>query len=136
MMFVSTKVKDHTWLPERTGTKFPMQWYPAGNTSYFAGTSTNGGNWNFTDEALFSASYLRLKNITVGYTAPKVLIAKLGLANIVSSLRFFASADNMFLLSAAKAVDPSMSVSGGYNDVDSYTFPNMRTYTVGINLDF
>jgi len=136
MMFVSTDVKDHTWLPGRTGTKFPMQWYPAGNTSYFTGTSTNGGNWNFTDEALFSASYLRLKNITIGYTAPKVLISKLGLANIVSSLRLFASADNMFLLSAAKAVDPSMSVSGGYNDVDSYTFPNMRTYTVGINLDF
>ncbi|MCI1785644.1 MAG: SusC/RagA family TonB-linked outer membrane protein [Bacteroidales bacterium] len=136
MMFVSKKVKGHTWTTENTGTKFPMQWYPAGNTSYFSGTSTNGGDWSFTDMSLFSASYLRLKNITIGYTAPKVFLSKINLDKVISSLRFFASADNLFILSAAKAVDPSMSASGGYNDVDSYTFPNMRTYTVGVNVDF
>lgn len=136
MMFVSKDVKGNTWTPDNTGAGFPMQWYPAGENSYFSGTSANGGNWNFTDESLFSASYLRLKNLTLGYNVSKSLLNKLRIDKVVSNIKVFASSDNLFILSAAKAIDPTMSASGGYNDVDSYTFPNMRTYTIGINLDF
>ena len=136
MMFVSKDVKGNTWTPNNTGAGFPMQWYPAGENSYFSGTSANGGNWSFTDESLFSASYLRLKNLTLGYNVSKSLLNKLRIDKIVSNIKVFASSDNLFILSAAKAIDPTMSASGGYNDVDSYTFPNMRTYTIGINLDF
>lgn len=136
MMFVSKDVKGNTWTPNNTGAGFPMQWYPAGENSYFSGTSANGGNWSFTDESLFSASYLRLKNLTLGYNVSKSLLNKLRIDKVVSNIKVFASSDNLFILSAAKAIDPTMSASGGYNDVDSYTFPNMRTYTIGINLDF
>ena len=136
MMFVSKDVKGDTWTPNNTGAGFPMQWYPAGENSYFSGTSANGGNWSFTDESLFSASYLRLKNLTLGYNVSKSLLNKLRIDKVVSNIKVFASSDNLFILSAAKAIDPTMSASGGYNDVDSYTFPNMRTYTIGINLDF
>lgn len=136
MMFVSKDVKGNTWTPNNTGAGFPMQWYPAGDNSYFSGTSANGGNWSFTDESLFSASYLRLKNLTLGYNVSKSLLNKLRIDKVVSNIKVFASSDNLFILSAAKAIDPTMSASGGYNDVDSYTFPNMRTYTIGINLDF
>lgn len=136
MMFVSKDVKGNTWTPNNTGAGFPMQWYPVGENSYFSGTSANGGNWSFTDESLFSASYLRLKNLTLGYNVSKSLLNKLRIDKVVSNIKVFASSDNLFILSAAKAIDPTMSASGGYNDVDSYTFPNMRTYTIGINLDF
>lgn len=136
MMFVSKDVKGNTWTPDNTGAGFPMQWYPAGENSYFSGTSANGGNWSFTDESLFSASYLRLKNLTLGYNVSKSLLNRLRIDKVVSNIKVFASSDNLFILSAAKAIDPTMSASGGYNDVDSYTFPNMRTYTIGINLDF
>ena len=136
MMFVSKDVKGNTWTPDNTGAGFPMQWYPAGENSYFSGTSANGGNWSFTDESLFSASYLRLKNLTLGYNVSKSLLNKLRIDKVVSNIKVSASSDNLFILSAAKAIDPTMSASGGYNDVDSYTFPNMRTYTIGINLDF
>lgn len=136
MMFVSKDVKGNTWTPDNTGAGFPMQWYPAGENSYFSGTSANGGNWSLTDESLFSASYLRLKNLTLGYNVSKSLLNKLRIDKVVSNIKVFASSDNLFILSAAKAIDPTMSASGGYNDVDSYTFPNMRTYTIGINLDF
>lgn len=136
MMFVSKDVKGNTWTPNNTGAGFPMQWYPAGENSYFSGTSANGGDWSFTDESLFSASYLRLKNLTLGYNVSKSLLNKLRIDKVVSNIKVFASSDNLFILSAAKAIDPTMSASGGYNDVDSYTFPNMRTYTIGINLDF
>ena len=119
MMFVSKDVKGNTWTPNNTGAGFPMQWYPAGENSYFSGTSANGGNWSFTDESLFSASYLRLKNLTLGYNVSKSLLNKLRIDKVVSNIKVFASSDNLFILSAAKAIDPTMSASGGYNDVDS-----------------
>ena len=134
-MNVSRRVKGNTWTPSNTGAEFPMQWYPSGDGTKFSGTSTANQSWSFTDRALFSASYLRLKNITVSYTAPKAFFQKLGV-NAVSGMRIFASADNLFLLSAAPAVDPAMSIQGGYADVDEYIFPAMRTFTIGINLDF
>ena len=134
-MNVSKRVKGNTWTPSNTGAEFPMQWYPSGDGTKFSGTSTANQSWSFTDRALFSASYLRLKNITVSYTAPKAFFQKLGV-NAVSGMRIFASADNLFLLSAAPAVDPAMSIQGGYADVDEYIFPAMRTFTIGINLDF
>ena len=134
-MNVSKKVKGNTWTPENTNAEFPMQWYPAGDGTKFSGTSTNNQSWNFTDRSLFTASYLRLKNITVSYTAPKAFFQKMGV-NFVSGLRIFASADNLFLLSAAPSIDPAMSIQGGYADVDEYIFPAMRSYTIGINLDF
>ena len=134
-MLPSQKVKGNTWTPDNKGADFPMQWYPANGATAFSGTSTANQNWNFTDRALFDASYLRLKNITLGYTAPKAFFRKLGL-DFISGLRVFASADNLFLLSAAKGLDPAMSIQGGYADVDEYIFPAMRSYTFGINLDF
>ncbi len=135
-MNISRLVKDNTWLPDRTDARFPMQWYPVSNVStQFSGTSTANQGWMFTDQALFTASYLRLKNVTMSYYAPKSFFQRVGL-NFVSGMRIFASAENLFLLSAAPGVDPAMSISGGYTDVDEYIFPQMRTFTFGINLDF
>ena len=80
--------------------------------------------------ALFSASYLRVKNITLGYTVPTHLLTNLNL----SKLRLFVSADNLFMFSAAKGIDPSMSLTGGM-EVGAYSYPTMQTVSFGINLE-
>jgi TonB-linked SusC/RagA family outer membrane protein len=116
----------NTWTPENKGAKYPMQWYGA---SYYDGATF--GSWKYTDMALFSASYLRVKNITIGYTVPQQILSKYK----ISKLRVFASGDNMFFFSAAKGVDPSMSLTGGM-EVGAYTYPTRRTISFGINLDF
>ena len=134
MMFVSKDVQGNTWRTDRTGAEFPMQWYPTDINCYFDGTSANGGNWNYTDRALFDASYLRIKNVTLNYTVPKSFLRSIKL-DCISNMRLFASADNLAIFSAHKGVDPSTSASGGYS-VGSYGFPNIRSYTFGINLDF
>lgn len=136
-MMPSKKVVGNTWTPDNTGAEFPMQWYPTTNSAAFTGTtvSSGGSGYPFSDAALFSASYLRLKNVTLSYTLPKSALQR-AFKGIISNIRVFASADNLFLLSAAKSVDPTMSACGGYNDVDLYLFPNMRTFTFGVNLDF
>lgn len=115
----------NTWTPENKDAKYPMQWYGA---SYYDGSTF--GSWKYTDMALFSATYLRVKNITVGYTFPQRLLSRYK----ISKLRVFASGDNLFMFSAEKGIDPSMSLTGGM-EVGAYTYPTRRTISFGINLD-
>jgi TonB-linked SusC/RagA family outer membrane protein len=124
---LSRELIGNTWTPENTNAKFPMVLYNNGN-GYGSGTMTPNG---WTDLALFNASYLSLKNITIGYSFPREWLVKLP----VSSLRLFASGDNLLLLASHSGIDPRMSLVGGF-DVDNYVYPYLRTYNLGINLDF
>ena len=67
----------------------------------------------------------------LGYSVPKALLSKIKM----SSMRFYASADNLFYVSAKKGVDPSMSILGGF-EVGQYIYPNMRTFSLGVNINF
>ncbi len=131
---VSKEVVGNTWTPENKNAKFPMQWYSVSGTEFFTGTSANGTNWKFTDVALFTASYLRLKNVTVGYNVPAKALQKAGLG-IISGLRLFASGDNVFLLAAHKGIDPALSATGGH-EIGPYVYPNIQSFTFGVNVDF
>jgi hypothetical protein len=84
-----------------------------------------------TDMCLFSASYLRVKNITLGYTLPKSITQKA----LISNARVYVSGDNLFMVAAAKGIDPSMSLIGGM-EVDAFSYPTMRTISVGVNVTF
>lgn len=72
------------------------------------------------------ATYLRLKNLVLGYTVPSNLIGKIGL----SSLRFSLSATNLFTLDnlGVYPFDPEAS--------DRTSYPIQRTYSANINLTF
>ena len=129
---ISKDLVGNTWTPDNTDAHYPMQWFYTSQVSrlYLDG-SRLPGNHNYTDMSLFSASYFRLKNITVGYTLPKNLTKKVN----IEGLRFFFSADNILLFSAHKGIDPTMSAIGG-KEIDTYTYPQMQTITLGVNLDF
>lgn len=123
---MSTDLLGNTWTPENTDAKYPMQFYGA---KYTDGSTID--SWKYTDLALFNASYLKVKNLTLGYTVPASLLHRLD----ISSLRVYASVDNLCMLSAASGFDPSMSLTGGL-DVGAYSYPMMRTFSLGINLSF
>ena len=123
---LSAELLGNTWTPERTDAKFPMAMY--GNTY---GDGSTFGSWLYTDMALFDASYLNFKNVTLGYTVPKIFTQKYD----ISALRFYVSADNLFMFAGASGIDPRMSLVGGF-EVGAYAYPTMRTVSFGINLDF
>jgi len=81
-----------------------------------------------SDRWLTDAGYLSLRNITIGYTFPKSLINRLDL----SSLRIFATGDNLGLRSARKGMDPQQAFTG----VADHTYAPTRTLGLGINLTF
>jgi hypothetical protein len=106
-----------------------MQWWANGRTCRYDGDTI--GSWMFTDMALFSATYFRMKNVTIGYTIPKEVLSKIN----ISGLRAYVSADNLVFFSSHKGIDPSLSAVGGF-DVAQCVYPQMANVVFGVKLDF
>lgn len=82
----------------------------------------------YTSNDLINASYFSMKNITLGYTLPKAWIKKIGF----ESLRITASADNVFMLTHLKGMNPQYNFSGN----TGYTYVPVRTVTFGLDVNF
>ncbi len=89
-----------------------------------------------TDYAVENASFLRLQQVTVGYTLPKALTRKF----YCHSLRVYFTAMNLFCITNYSGNDPEVDTSSKKNamcpGVDYASYPKSRTYTFGINLSF
>ena len=89
-------------------------------------------NWVVSDLYIQDGSYLRLKNLTLGYTLPRNLTQKIG----ISRLRVYAMAENLFTWTKYWGFDPEIGTSGTSLGVDYGVYPQARTYTIGFNLNF
>lgn len=79
---------------------------------------------------LLSGAYLRIKNITLGYTLPKNLTDKANLSRI----RFFVSTDNLYEWSEVRKYFDPEAVTEDTNN--GYTYPFNRQYIFGLNVTF
>ena len=73
---------------------------------------------------LEKGDFVKLRNITIGYTFPKVVFNKF----TVNNIRFFATGENLFAITAFSGQDPEMRTTVGYS--------TMRQYALGINVSF
>ncbi len=89
-------------------------------------------NWVVSDLYIQDGSYLRLKNLTLGYTLPRNLTQRIG----ISRLRVYAMAENLFTWTKYWGFDPEIGTSGTSLGVDYGVYPQARTYTIGVNLNF
>jgi len=103
------------------------------------GLSGEGGCHNYYPQTkyLVDMSYLRLKNITLGYTLPQELTRKI----YVESLRLYASVNNLCLLhkgSGDLPIDPEMNAGQGSLSYGTWgrTYPINRTWSIGLQLTF
>lgn len=95
------------------------------------------GNDQFSDRFVENASYLRARNIEMGYTFPKSILSRYK----INGLRFNLSVDNLFTITKYTGFDPEISETGNFGDPLSYgvdfgNYPQPRTYRVGLNLQF
>lgn len=75
---------------------------------------------------LFDASYLNIRNISLGYNLPNDVVSKIGLKNA----RIFGSIDNVHFFSKRKGMDPQRSFTG----TADFTYPAVRTFTFGLSV--
>ena len=107
----------NAWTPENKSTTIPR--FQMDDT-YTTSTS---------DRFLTDASYLSLQNVNFGYTMPVNLTRKAQIENV----RFYVSADNLFVWSQRKGLDPRQSITG--STTNAYYAP-IRTVSGGVTLTF
>lgn len=92
------------------------------------------GNMYVHSWAVEDASYLRLSNVTLGYTFPKQMIKKVGLSNI----RLYATGSNLFVWTPYTGFDPEVSNmrSPLTPGVDFGAYPRSRSFIFGINIAY
>ncbi len=118
---------------------FPRMWAGGAGRGTASSDILDLGKFNFYPQTkyLVNMSYLRMKNITLGYTLPQHITRKA----LIEKLRIYASTDNLFDIinhSNHTGLDPEINTGvGSYgNAVWGRTDPIMRTYSVGLQLTF
>ena len=118
---------------------FPCLWPGNEVGGTVPGISSEGGCHNYYPQTkyLVDMSYLRLKNITLGYTIPQNLTKKIYIQN----LRLYASVNNLCLLyrgSKDLPIDPEMNAGQGSLGLGTWgrTYPVTRSWSVGLQVTF
>jgi len=106
------------------------RWTPSNPSSTMprAVFSDPNNNNRASDRFLEPGDYLRLKNITVGYTLPKRWTMKAKM----EAVRFSFSGQNLYTFTRYTGLDPEIGGSG----VDSNVYPITRNFTFGLNITF
>ena len=114
-------------------------WSPTNPSSTTPRLALQGGTNTFANSTRFleSGSYLRLKNLQIGFSIPKTLLER---TKGLSSLRLYLTSQNLFTITKYSGYDPE--TVGGLDGslltrgVDEGGFPNPRSFTVGAQLGF
>jgi len=119
------------WFDDITNVKIEN----AGTTMPRVSINDPNDNDRWSDRYIEDGSYVRLKNISLGYNVPKKLITKLGL----QSLRVSANIQNLLTITGYDGYDPEVGASTQSSYVyglDNGRYPSPTTYSFGLNVSF
>lgn len=106
------------WSPENPGGKVPI-----------ISTSDANGNFNASDFYVENGSYLRLRNLTVGYTLPKSLTSKMR----TGAVRIYATSNNLFTITKYSGFDPEIGMDN--YGMDTGRYPQARSFILGLSVN-
>lgn len=115
---------DNRWTPEN----------PTNDPNYVDTSRVTSGAQQYlqpNSAIIEDGSYLRLKNIVLGYNFPVTNI------KAIESLRVYATATNLFTITDYSGFDPEVNIRGGNNlsqGVDFASYPRAKTFTLGLNI--
>ena len=99
-------------------------------------TATSDYNFAFSDRFIEDGSYLRIQNISLGYTVPRKWVSPAGISN----LKIYANLQNVYTFTKYSGFDPEVGISysagNQLNGVDNGRYPSPRIYTIGVNVSF
>ncbi|MFD2886474.1 SusC/RagA family TonB-linked outer membrane protein [Chitinophaga cymbidii] len=104
-----------TWTPENPNARFPIL--------------TTASTWNFSQRSTFwlrDGSYLRLKNIQLGYNLPQSWLSKVK----INRVNVYVNAENLVTFSKYDDFDPESLL----DRTNVYTYPMLKTFSAGLNV--
>ena len=103
------------WTPQNTDAKYPR----------ILNKSDANHNYENSDYWMINAGYLRMKNLTLGYTIPRKVLSSTGFSRV----RVYFTANNLFTVSDfVPGMDPEAA--------SAWAYPFARTYSFGLNVQF
>jgi TonB-dependent starch-binding outer membrane protein SusC len=128
---LTQRVYDERWTGEGTSNTMPR-------VSWLGSTNNKTPSSRFLEDG----SYLRLKNIQVGYNIPQKTVSKMH----IKGLRLYVTAQNLLTFTKYTGLDPEMHTSDNINSetyrgdvaagIDWGTYPSARSFIAGVNLNF
>lgn len=114
------EVANNHWTPENTNAKYPLP--------------HTGHIYRFSDRYVEDGSFIRVRNIELGYNLPVQKWTKM------SNARIYISGQNILTLTKYSWVDPDVNSRGGANSLDQgidySTYPSAKSITAGVRLGF
>ncbi|HXD79626.1 MAG TPA: SusC/RagA family TonB-linked outer membrane protein, partial [Puia sp.] len=113
-------------------------WTPENHSNTYARITSNDdaiGSNVASSAYVEDGSYVKLKNLVIGYTLPARLLDWARL----SKLRLYFSSQNILTVTKYKGLDPEIGFQGGnatQNGIDNGTYPSSRYFTLGMNVAF
>ncbi len=122
----------NAWTPTNTNTDVPRA---------ISGDPNN--NSRTSDRFIESGSYMRVKNLSIGYSIPAPILSKFT-ANTLTRARIYVSSQNLLTFTGYTGLDPEIGVNGGAGDtsklltngIDYGQYPQPRTLLIGLNIGF
>ncbi len=118
------------WTPTNTNTSFPRLGYQFAANDRGINENARGN----TDRWIEDGSFLRLRNVELGYNLPSKLITKAGIGNA----RLYVSGQNLFTITKYSGLDPDV-VGANANlepGVDNGNYPSSRIISFGLSVGF
>jgi TonB-dependent starch-binding outer membrane protein SusC len=124
---VSQEYYENHWTPTHPSDKYARA----------VGTGGDNSSLNNVPSSVWveNGSFLKLKNLSIGYTLPSSLLNKFS----ITKTRLYVSAQNLFVITKYTGLDPEIGIQGGnatQNGVDNGTYPSSRYFTFGLNVTF
>jgi len=130
-------ISDNYWTPETPDAFYPRPWNLAAGA-----TSTSAGyNMVVSDRYLLDMSYLRVKNLTIGYSLPQSLLRRVN----VSSLRVYTAFENFFTWDKLGGLPIDPEEIQGYSMLNTSNYnsgrtgvgtPTFKSVSLGLHLNF
>ncbi len=123
---------------------YDERWHGEGTSNFMPKVSFNDAANNKYPSSRFleDGSYVRLKNLQIGYTIPDKIVKRYHVKN----LRIYATGQNLWTLTKFTGLDPEMNISDNVKKdtyggdvaagIDWGTYPSAKSYIVGVNLNF
>ena len=119
-----------------TTSEIKNRWTPQNENTNIPGYSATSSNIIQSSRYVEDGSYIRMKNISLGYNFPDSIMKN---TNIFNSLRLYISAQNLWTITDYSGFDPEISSTGNSSveqSIDYGAYPTSKTVILGLNVTF
>jgi hypothetical protein len=115
------------------GTAVLNRWTGPGTSNTVPRAGGAPQNYGISTRYLEDGSFLRLRNLTIGYTLPNNMLGK----DLFSKFRIYVSGQNLVTITDYSGLDPEIGNTNGFESgIDRGAYPQPKTYLVGLQLSF